>query len=93
MQQHGLYPLITIIHHGIDVRAARQYFYDLNVLAVRPNTSLSLGMDSSDPLMNVVDELERRIGFLTGRVDRMARQLRKNSSKVVTLQNLRQTPP
>jgi DNA sulfur modification protein DndB len=75
----------------VSVETARQYFHDLNVLAVRPNTSLSLAMDARDPLSKVVGELEVRIPFLTGRVDRQARQLSKRSPKVVTFGALRQS--
>jgi len=87
---HGEYPLGATVHHGVSVRAARQYFHDLNVLAVRPNTSLGLSMDAADPLMKVVGDLEAAIPFLTGRVDKQARQLTKASTKVITLQTLRQ---
>ncbi|GGQ44697.1 DNA sulfur modification protein DndB [Couchioplanes azureus] len=89
-EKHRRLPLAAVIHHGIDIRAARQYFYDLNVLAVRPNTSLSLSMDARDPIMQVVGDVESGIPFLHGRVDRQARQLTKKSAKVVTLQALRQ---
>jgi DNA-sulfur modification-associated len=87
---HRDYPLAAIIHHGIPVNAARQYFHDLNVLAVRPNTSLGLSMDTKDPVMKIVSDLEMAVPFLTGRVDKQSRQLPKTSPKVVTLQSLRQ---
>lgn len=86
---HAEYPLAAVIHHGIDVRAARQYFHDLNVLAVRPNTSLGLAMDTNDELMNVVGSVET-LDVLLGRVDKQNRQLAKRSAKLVTLQALRQ---
>lgn len=89
-EAHGQYALAAIVHHGIPVETARQYFHDLNVLAVRPNTSLGLSMNSADPVMQVVGEVERRVGFVSGRVERMARQLPKNSPKVITMQTLRQ---
>jgi DNA-sulfur modification-associated len=87
---HRKFPLTAVIHHGISVSDARLYFHDLNVLAVRPNTSLSLGMDTHDPLIRLIDDLEAEIGYLTKRVDRASRQLTKASTKVVTLQALRQ---
>lgn len=87
---HGDYPLAAVVHHGVETLTARQYFYDLNVLAVRPNTSLSLSMNTVDPLMKVVGDLEAAIPFLTGRVDRLARQLTKASTKVITVHALRQ---
>jgi hypothetical protein len=89
-ERHGGHPLAAVVHHGMPVETARQYFHDLNVLAVRPNTSLGLSMNSADPVMQVVGEVERRVGFVNGRVERMARQLAKNSPKVITMQTLRQ---
>jgi DNA sulfur modification protein DndB len=79
----------VIIHHGVSAKVARQYFHDLNVLAVRPNTSLGLSMNTSDPLMQVVDDVQT-LDVLRGRVEQSARQLGKKSNKLVTLQNLRQ---
>lgn len=89
-QRHRQLPLGAVIHHGIDTQHARQYFHDLNVLAVRPNTSLSLGMDTHDPITRIVDDIETKVPALTGRVEKQARQLTKASNKIVTLQNLRQ---
>lgn len=88
-KQHREHKLTAVIHHGVNVRAARQYFHDLNVLAVRPNTSLGLSMDTNDPLMQVVADIET-LDVLLNRVDKMARQLPRKSSKLVTLQSLRQ---
>ncbi|GAA4633088.1 hypothetical protein GCM10023196_069220 [Actinoallomurus vinaceus] len=87
---HRKYPLGVMIHHNVPIEEARQYFHDLNVLAVRPNTSLSLSMDTRDPVMQVVGGLEAKVQFLRGRIDRQSRQLPKRSTKVVTLQSLRQ---
>jgi DNA sulfur modification protein DndB len=87
---HREFPLACILHHGIERSTARQYFHDLNVLAVRPNTSLGLAMDTKDPVMKVVGDLETRIPALFGQVEKQARQLKKNSPKIVTLQSLRQ---
>jgi hypothetical protein len=89
-KQHREYPLAMVVHHGINTEAARQYFHDLNILAVKPNTSLGLSMDAKDPIMKVVANLEVRIGLLNGRVDKQARQLSKKSHKVMTVQSLRQ---
>jgi DNA sulfur modification protein DndB len=87
---HREFPLACVLHHGISRGSARQYFHDLNVLAVRPNTSLGLSMDTKDPVMKVVGDLEARIPALFGQVEKQARQLKKSSSKIVTLQSLRQ---
>ncbi|MGU3645172.1 DNA sulfur modification protein DndB [Microbacterium sp. C23T] len=89
--KHRVYNLGAIVHHGVSLQHARQYFHDLNVLAVRPNTSLGLAMDTQDPLMQVVDQVQH-LPLLLGRVDTTARQLPKKNhgSKLVTLQALRQ---
>jgi hypothetical protein len=87
---HRNHPLAAIIHHGISTDVARQYFHDLNLLAVRPNTSLGLSMDTKDPIMKIVGNLETNVPFLTGRIDKQSRQLPRRSAKVVTLQSLRQ---
>jgi DNA sulfur modification protein DndB len=88
--RHGAYPVPAVIHHGVSVDDARLYFHDLNVLAVRPNTSLGLSMNTADPIMKAVARVENGVSFLNGRVERMARQLTKSSPKVVTMQTLRQ---
>lgn len=87
---HQAFPLGAVIHHGIDTGVARQYFHDLNLLAIRPNSSLGLSMDTQDPVMQVVSDVEANIELLAGRVDKQARQLNKRSTKIVTLQSLRQ---
>ncbi|PXW25234.1 UNVERIFIED_CONTAM: DndB-like DNA-sulfur modification-associated protein [Williamsia faeni] len=88
-KSHRDFPISCMVHHGLAVSTARQYFHDLNVLAVRPNTSLGLSMDTKDPVMKVVGDIEA-IPSLQGRVEKQARQLKKNSPKIVTLQSLRQ---
>ncbi len=87
---HRQWPLAAVIHHGVTTSNARQYFHDLNVLAVRPNASLSLGMNTQDPIMGIVDDVTAASEILTKRVERLARQLPRKSDKVVTLTNLRQ---
>jgi hypothetical protein len=47
-------------------------------------------MNTADPIMKAVAQVENRVSFLNGRVERMARQLTKSSPKVVTMQTLRQ---
>jgi DNA sulfur modification protein DndB len=89
-EKHRKFSLGAVVHHGVDVRTARQYFHDLNLLAVRLNTSLGLSMDTHDPLIRMIEELELDVQFLTGRVDKSSRQLARASHKVVTLQTLRQ---
>ena len=88
--KHRAFPLGAVVHHGVPTGTARQYFHDLNLLAVRPNTSLGLAMDTQDPVMQVVSDVEANIEVLAGRVDKMARQLTRKSTKIVTLSGLRQ---
>jgi DGQHR domain-containing protein len=89
-KDHRDFPLAVVIHHGVTTEVARQYFHDLNILAVKPNTSLGLAMNTKDPLMRVVQDLELKIPALTGRVEKQARQLSKRSTKLITVQTLRQ---
>lgn len=87
---HAQMPLSVVIHHGVGTIVARQYFHDLNILAVRPNTGVGLAMDTNDPIMQVVGDVEATAA-LENKVDRQARQLGKRSDKIVTLSALRQT--
>ncbi len=87
---HQRFPLGAVIHHGISTGDARQYFHDLNILAVRPNTSLGLAMDTQDPVMQVVGDVEAQVPALVGRVEKMSRQLPRKTTKLLTLQSLRQ---
>jgi hypothetical protein len=88
--EHRIFPLVGILHHGIDSKQARQYFHDLNIFGVKPNASLGLSMDTQDPIMQVVTEVEANLTMLSGHVEKMSRQLPKSSTKVMTLQSLRQ---
>jgi len=88
--EHQRFPLGAIVHHGIPTRIARQYFHDLNILAVRPNTSLGLAMDTQDPIMKVVADVESNVELLAGHVEKMSRQLPRKSPRLLTLQSLRQ---
>lgn len=80
----------AVVHHGIDVYYARQLFYDLNVLGVTVNTAQGLGMNTIDPLMKIVRHLEESVPALTGRIEKAARQIRKDSPNLMTIQTLRQ---
>lgn len=88
--KHRQFPLAAVFHHDVATRTARQYFHDLNILAVRPNTSLGLAMDTQDPTMQVVSDVEANLEILAGKVEKMSRQLPRKSSKLLTLQSLRQ---
>ena len=88
--RHRKWALGAVIHHGVSTSSARQYFHDLNVLSVRPNASLGLGMNTQDPIMGIVGDIEAASDVLRGRVEKLARQLPRKSDKIVTLTNLRQ---
>ena len=77
------------ICHGRDKQWARQCFHDLNVLAVRPNAALSIGMDARDPLTRVTREVERQVPFFRDRVNKVRRQLSAHHTDVVTITSLR----
>lgn len=77
------------ICHGKDVGWARQAFHDLNTLAVRPNSALSLSMDARDPITSICREVERKVPFFHDRVNKVRRQLRSSDPDVVTLTALR----
>ena len=75
--------------HGRDKGFARQCFHDLNVLGVRPNAALSIGMDARDPLTRIAREVERRVPFFRSRVNKVRRQLRAADTDIVTITALR----
>ena len=75
--------------HGRDPLWARQCFHDLNTLGVKPNAALSIGMDARDPITRVTREVERRVPFLNGRINKVRRQLRTNDTEVTTIASLR----
>jgi len=77
------------ICHGRDMLWARQAFHDLNTLGVKPNAALSIGMDARDPITRVCREVERRVPFFAGRVNKVRRQLRTSDAEVVTITSLR----
>ncbi len=77
------------ICHGRDKQWARQCFHDLNVLAVRPNAALTIGMDARDPLTRVAREIERLVPFFRDRVNKNRRQLGARDTDVVTITSLR----
>jgi DNA sulfur modification protein DndB len=77
------------ICHGRDKLWARQCFHDLNVLGVRPNAALSIGMDARDPLTRVAREVERQVPFFRNRVNKVRRQLGAHDTDVVTITSLR----
>ena len=57
--KHDFVPVY--ICHGRDKQWARQAFHDLNTLAVRPNSALSIGMDARDPITHICRAVERGV--------------------------------
>lgn len=81
--------IAVVIVHGHDKAWARQAFHDLNVLGIRPNAAVSIGMDNRDPLTQVAREIERRVPFFRDRVNTVRRQLKSSDTDVVTITALR----
>ena len=66
----------VVICHDRPIEWARQVFYDLNLLSVRPNAAVGIGMDQRDVLTRVARSLEENLPFFKGRVNKVRRQLR-----------------
>ena len=79
----------VMVAHGFGKSWARQSFHDLNVLGVKPNTALGIGMDTRDPLTRIARSVETAIPFLKGRVNKARRQLRGSDNDVMTITALR----
>ena len=82
------YVAVAIVH-GHSKSWARQSFHDLNVLGVKPNTALGIGMDTRDPLTRIARDVEAHVPFLKGRVNTSRRQLRVSDHDVMTITALR----
>lgn len=89
-ERHATAFLSAVVHDDRPHLQARKFFHDLNVLGVRVNSTIALSMDTTDPVMAVVGRLSDDVPFFRGRVERIARQIKKNSAKVIKLQDLRQ---
>ena len=81
--------LAVYICHGYSKGWARQAFHDLNVLGVRPNAAISIGMDARDPLTAIARQIEQRVPFFKDRVNKVRRQLRGTDTDIVTIAALR----
>ena len=79
----------VIICHGRTIEWARQVFHDSNLLAVRPNAAVGIGMDQRDPLTHVARLVERQVPFFHDRVNTTRRQLRRNDKEIETITALR----
>lgn len=75
--------------HGRSKNWARQAFHDLNVLAIRPNAAVSIGMDARDPLTGITRQVESKVPFFTDRVNKTRRQLRGTDADITTIAALR----
>jgi hypothetical protein len=82
--------LKVVIHHDKTVEEARQGFYDLNTREVKPNTALSISMDTLDPATKITRALMEASEVLRdGGVNLRRRQLRKSDAAKVTISALR----
>jgi DNA sulfur modification protein DndB len=79
----------VVICHDRSVEWARQVFHDLNLLSVRPNAAVGIGMDSRDVLTRVARTVEDDLPFFKGRVNKVRRQLRRSDKEIVTITALR----
>lgn len=79
----------VFVVHGFSKNWARQSFHDLNVLGIRPNAALGIGMDARDPLTQIARQVETRVPFLKDRVNKSRRQLRSSDTDVMTITALR----
>ena len=79
----------VMVAHGFNKSWARQSFHDLNVLGVKPNTALGIGMDTRDPLTRIARDVENATPFLKDRVNKARRQLRGSDNDVMTITALR----
>lgn len=79
----------VVICHDRSIEWARQVFHDLNLLSVRPNAAVGIGMDQRDVLTRVARAAEEELPFLKGRVNKVRRQLRRSDKEIVTITALR----
>ncbi|MGY1804758.1 DNA sulfur modification protein DndB [Blastococcus sp. SYSU D00922] len=79
-------PIKVTIHHGRSVPWARQSFYDLNTLEVKPNVAVAVGMDTRDPVTRIATKLVTETGIP---VSFTKRQLKKDSTELLTISNVR----
>jgi len=74
--------------HGISPETAGQLYHDLNVLGVRPSPALAMSRDLRDVMTGITRKVAE-LPIFRGRVDLMARQLKRKSANIVTLTALR----
>ncbi len=81
----------VVIHHGISIEHARQTFYDLNTREVKPNTAISISMDTMDVATSITREVMKASDVLGNglRVNLTQRQLGVRDPELVTISGLR----
>jgi len=75
--------------HGRPVGWAKQCFHDLNMMSVRPNASVGIGMDVRDPINKIARLVEEHVPFFSNRVNKRKRQLTSKDRDVVTAITMR----
>jgi DNA sulfur modification protein DndB len=79
----------VVVHHGKPIEHARQAFYDLNTREVKPNTAVSIAMDTQDFATRVTRAVIANSSVIRGRVHTTRRQLRRNDRELLTISALR----
>ena len=79
--------VVVTITHGKPVAHGKQCFHDRNALQRRASASLALKMNTRDPLLNVVRELEAKVEGLKGTVEWEGRQVKPG--RVATASGIR----
>jgi DGQHR domain-containing protein len=81
--------IAVVIHHGMELTAARQAFYDLNTREVKPNQAVAISMDSMDPATQITRSVIEASEVIRDRVNLRRRQLRARDEDVLTISALR----
>lgn len=81
--------IAAVVHHGLPIKIARQYFHDLNTLEVKPNAAVAISMDDRDPATRIARAVMEEVPQLRGRINLRRRQLRRNDPEVLTISGLR----
>jgi hypothetical protein len=77
------------IIHGKGSTFAQQCFSDLNSLGIRPAPNFAAAMDYRDPASCIVRELESKLPFLVGRVNRRKQSLGPKDNELISFLSLR----
>jgi DNA sulfur modification protein DndB len=78
----------VVFVHGKPPTFAKQVFFDLNSLGIRPAANFAAAMDQRNPVTSIVRHLEENLPFFTGRVNQRNASL-KGSTDLVSFLNLR----